>query len=210
MPSVLLASIYRFWPIMQYSSDDGISKCHKPYMRCTYDRNSWSDYLTGTIALACSSSVVELAAGVISACLPTLRPLVRKASDRVNKTVKSRALTGSPQPDLMGKSRSQPDGGSTQHARDPFERLGTSYSENCSVYPRDDPTPSPRHSNIPLERMGSTNFSRKSARQSRTATEKELFVQVETKITVSIERMETGREEVCPWETVVISGGKAS
>ncbi|KAK8155402.1 hypothetical protein BKA80DRAFT_209240 [Phyllosticta citrichinensis] len=55
---VLFASIYRFTTIMQFQTSD----------------------TTWTLATACTWCVVEVACGIISACLPTLRPLMRAIS----------------------------------------------------------------------------------------------------------------------------------
>ncbi|KAH8660374.1 hypothetical protein BX600DRAFT_551782 [Xylariales sp. PMI_506] len=57
---VLVASIYRFTTIMQFDILD----------------------TTWTLATACTWCVVEVACGVISACLPTLRPIMTKISNR--------------------------------------------------------------------------------------------------------------------------------
>ncbi|KAK2052452.1 hypothetical protein LY76DRAFT_491844, partial [Colletotrichum caudatum] len=57
---VLCASIYRFTTIMQFQIAD----------------------TTWTLATACTWCVVECACGVISACLPTLRPLMMKVSSQ--------------------------------------------------------------------------------------------------------------------------------
>lgn len=55
---VLFASIYRFTTIMQFQMTD----------------------TTWTLATACTWCVVEVASGIISACLPTLRPLMKMVS----------------------------------------------------------------------------------------------------------------------------------
>ncbi|KAF4541563.1 Integral membrane protein [Lasiodiplodia theobromae] len=57
---VLFASIYRFTTIMQFEPLD----------------------TTWTLATACTWCVVEVATGIISACLPTLRPLMRMVSSQ--------------------------------------------------------------------------------------------------------------------------------
>ncbi|KAK2018530.1 hypothetical protein LZ32DRAFT_679204 [Colletotrichum eremochloae] len=57
---VLCASIYRFTTIMQFQIAD----------------------TTWTLATACTWCVVECACGVISACLPTLRPLMTRVSSQ--------------------------------------------------------------------------------------------------------------------------------
>ncbi|KAK8043153.1 hypothetical protein PG994_013636 [Apiospora phragmitis] len=57
---VLFASIYRFSTIMQFQIED----------------------TTWTLAEACTWCVVESACGVISACLPTLRPVMMKISSQ--------------------------------------------------------------------------------------------------------------------------------
>ncbi|KAL1615515.1 hypothetical protein SLS56_011784 [Neofusicoccum ribis] len=57
---VLFASIYRFTTIMQFQLTD----------------------TTWTLATACTWCVVEVASGIISACLPTLRPLMKMVSSQ--------------------------------------------------------------------------------------------------------------------------------
>lgn len=60
LASVLFASIYRFTTIMHWQVED----------------------TTWTLAEACTWCVVESACGVISACLPTLRPVMTKLSSQ--------------------------------------------------------------------------------------------------------------------------------
>lgn len=62
--SVLFASIYRFTTLMQFDMADTM----------------------GILARACTWCVVEIACGIISACLPTLRPLMLLVSSQFNST----------------------------------------------------------------------------------------------------------------------------
>jgi hypothetical protein len=71
----MFASIYRFSSIMQFDTAD----------------------TTWTLATACTWCVVEVACGVISACLPTLRPLMMKISNQfpsIRSRNNSRGLSG--------------------------------------------------------------------------------------------------------------------
>ncbi|KAL0930969.1 uncharacterized protein CTRU02_213704 [Colletotrichum truncatum] len=69
---VLFASIYRFTTIMQFEIAD----------------------TTWTLATACTWCVVECACGVISACLPTLRPLMVKVSSQFGSIATKYNLSG--------------------------------------------------------------------------------------------------------------------
>ncbi|KAF9875567.1 integral membrane protein [Colletotrichum karsti] len=69
---VLFASIYRFTTIMQFELTD----------------------TTWTLATACTWCVVECACGVISACLPTLRPLMVKVSSQFGSIATKYNLSG--------------------------------------------------------------------------------------------------------------------
>ncbi|TDZ18583.1 Satratoxin biosynthesis SC1 cluster protein 4 [Colletotrichum sidae] len=69
---VLFASIYRFTTIMQFQLTD----------------------TTWTLATACTWCVVECACGVISACLPTLRPLMVKVSSQFGSIATKYNLSG--------------------------------------------------------------------------------------------------------------------
>jgi hypothetical protein len=62
---VLCASSYRFATIMEFDIAD----------------------TTGTLATACTWCVVEVASGIISACLPTLRPLMLLVSSQFGSTL---------------------------------------------------------------------------------------------------------------------------
>ncbi|KAK1976916.1 hypothetical protein LZ30DRAFT_804370 [Colletotrichum cereale] len=68
---VLFASIYRFTTLMQFQIAD----------------------TTWTLATACTWCVVECACGVISACLPTLRPLMMKISTKFGNVATNRGAT---------------------------------------------------------------------------------------------------------------------
>ncbi|KAL1633582.1 hypothetical protein SLS58_011034 [Diplodia intermedia] len=69
---VLFASIYRFTTIMQFQTTD----------------------TTWTLATACTWCVVEVASGIISACLPTLRPLMRMVSSQFGGSSRGRSGKG--------------------------------------------------------------------------------------------------------------------
>ncbi|OJD32276.1 uncharacterized protein BKCO1_3900088 [Diplodia corticola] len=69
---VLFASIYRFTTIMQFQTTD----------------------TTWTLATACTWCVVEVASGIISACLPTLRPLMRMVSSQFGGSSRGRSGMG--------------------------------------------------------------------------------------------------------------------
>ncbi|WQF75520.1 hypothetical protein CDEST_00534 [Colletotrichum destructivum] len=69
---VLFASIYRFTTLMQFQIAD----------------------TTWTLATACTWCVVECACGVISACLPTLRPLMVKISTQFGSIATKYNLSG--------------------------------------------------------------------------------------------------------------------
>ncbi|KAH7124667.1 hypothetical protein EDB81DRAFT_699079 [Dactylonectria macrodidyma] len=70
---VLFASIYRFTTLMQFDTRD----------------------TTWTLATACTWCVVEVACGVISGCLPTLRPLMGKISSQFGSMTNSKTGQGS-------------------------------------------------------------------------------------------------------------------
>ncbi|KAH7118463.1 hypothetical protein EDB81DRAFT_701539 [Dactylonectria macrodidyma] len=70
---VLFSSIYRFTTLMQFDTRD----------------------TTWTLATACTWCVVEVACGVISGCLPTLRPLMGKISSQFGSMTNSKAAQGS-------------------------------------------------------------------------------------------------------------------
>ncbi|KAI5791892.1 hypothetical protein EDC01DRAFT_784708 [Geopyxis carbonaria] len=67
---VVFASIYRFITIFQFNPID----------------TSW------TLATACTWCVVECAAGIISACLPTLRPLLKSFTSKFDSTRQGKSL----------------------------------------------------------------------------------------------------------------------
>ncbi|KAI3559391.1 hypothetical protein CABS01_00479 [Colletotrichum abscissum] len=87
---VLFASIYRFTTIMQFELTD----------------------TTWTLATACTWCVVECACGVISACLPTLRPLMVKVSSQFGSIATKYNLSGG-----------QSDGRSKAGSRGPTELM---------------------------------------------------------------------------------------
>ncbi|KAI9726853.1 MAG: hypothetical protein M1834_001485 [Cirrosporium novae-zelandiae] len=99
--SVVFASIYRFTTIFQFESSD----------------------MTWTLATACTWCVIETATGVISACLPTLRPLMRVVSSKFASTGRSTAAkTPTLSTELELKSGKMNSQGSRLNTR-PFQRL---------------------------------------------------------------------------------------
>lgn len=211
---MLLASLYRFRPIAEYNPADGTREWRRQPFTVLFFSSSYSSI--GTIALACSWSVVELAAGVISACLPTLRPLVRKASNQVGKTIKSRIHTGNTQMELIATCAcgSQADLGGAKPRRDPFQRLGTSHSEARFMYPGEEHlVASPCRSSfppvppVPVPASPSSRGSRGLSGSGHGNPIEDLIIQVNTEVTVSIDPKRTERDEICPWESVVISAG---
>ncbi|GJC80683.1 satratoxin biosynthesis SC1 cluster protein 4 [Colletotrichum liriopes] len=106
---VLFASIYRFTTIMQFQIAD----------------------TTWTLATACTWCVVECACGVISACLPTLRPLMMKISSQFGSIATKYNLSGGQsgghsKPASRGTTELLTIGGSGGKSADRgFKRLGT-------------------------------------------------------------------------------------
>ncbi|KAF2845690.1 hypothetical protein T440DRAFT_472469 [Plenodomus tracheiphilus IPT5] len=107
---VLFASIYRFTTIMQFDIAD----------------------TTGTLAEACTWCVVEVACGIISACLPTLRPLMLLVSSQFSSTQNrsgKRSTTG-------GRSHNTElitIGGTGSKRNQDFKRLGDDYDGQGGV-----------------------------------------------------------------------------
>ncbi|KAJ4387564.1 hypothetical protein N0V93_008159 [Gnomoniopsis smithogilvyi] len=182
---VLIASVYRFRPIMEYNFEGG----------------------TKTLAIACSWSVVETAAGVICACLPTLRPLVKLARNKVNMGIKSRSLTKhhpGTEYIAMGDSNhyradsmAKPSLKQLDAARDASymypgeEELGSPSRTGFSSHPAVRPTTS----------EGPTQFPGKHASD-------EIIIQ--TEITVSIANKDSlPQGALRPWEMVVEKPGRA-
>ncbi|OHW93605.1 integral membrane protein [Colletotrichum incanum] len=106
---VLFASIYRFTTIMQFQIAD----------------------TTWTLATACTWCVVECACGVISACLPTLRPLMVKISSQFGSIATKYNLSGGQsgghsKPASRGTTELLTIGGTGGKSADRgFKRLGT-------------------------------------------------------------------------------------
>jgi hypothetical protein len=104
MSSVLFASIYRFTTIMAFDMAD----------------------TTGTLAVACTWCVIEIASGIISACLPTLRPLVMMVSSQFGSTM-GRSGKGSSGGGHSGKTDLVTIGGTGGKRGQPFRRLEDGY-----------------------------------------------------------------------------------
>ncbi|KAI9831460.1 MAG: hypothetical protein M1819_005059 [Sarea resinae] len=94
---VLFASIYRFVTVFNFNPEDV----------------SW------TLAKACTWCVVEVASGIISTCLPTLRPLLRMVSTQFSSGVKSKTKTRTGDLATVGGSGARNLRGSNSH----FHRL---------------------------------------------------------------------------------------
>lgn len=173
-----------------------------------------SSIWTGTIAMACSWSVVELAAGVISACLPTLRPLIKKVSKTVSDAIGSGGRTG------HGRTRHNTATGSISDQKlvttNSPHRLRTSHSSEArfihmGMTPGAYEPPAMDRGDLPLVPIKPCNAkARALERLSASASLKSIAIQVDTEITVSIEHVTSNREEMCPWETVVVSSGRAA
>jgi hypothetical protein len=108
--SVLFASIYRFTTIMSFDMAD----------------------TTGTLAVACTWCVIEIAAGIISACLPTLRPLMVLVSSQFASTLTPSGGNGTTGAGRSGNSDLIAIGGTGAPRGQPFRRLwdGHSYDMN--------------------------------------------------------------------------------
>jgi hypothetical protein len=102
--SVLFASIYRFTTIMQFDMAD----------------------TTGTLATACTWCVVEVASGIISACLPTLRPLMLLVSSQFSST-QNRSGKGSATGGRSHKTELVTIGGTGNKSNQNFRRLKNDY-----------------------------------------------------------------------------------
>lgn len=164
----------------------------------------------GTIAMACSWSVVELAAGVISACLPTLRPLIKKVSKTVSDAIGSGGRTG------HGRTRHNTPNGSISDqklvtTKSPH-RLRTSHSSEARSIHLTPGAYEPRamdRGDLPLVPIKPCRAKVRTPERLSTSTSlQSIAIQVETEITVSIERVVSNRDESCPWETVVASSGR--
>ncbi|RMZ67765.1 integral membrane [Pyrenophora seminiperda CCB06] len=101
---VLFASIYRFTTIMQFDMAD----------------------TTGTLATACTWCVVEVACGIMSACLPTLRPLMLMVSSKFSST-QNRSRKASNSGGQSDKTELVTIGGSGQKRTQDFKRLKDGY-----------------------------------------------------------------------------------
>ncbi|KAJ2904777.1 hypothetical protein MKZ38_007133 [Zalerion maritima] len=157
---VLFASIYRFTTIMQFDTAD----------------------TTWTLATACTWCVVEAACGVISSCLPTLRPIMVKFSTQFGSIAGSKSHPSDNENSRsgyirsLGQGRSHGRGGSknphtdlglvtiggTNDQRRGFERLGHEHEDakyGIQMTIRSDGRGSPRHSSdhVPGGKEGGTN-----------------------------------------------------
>ena len=108
--SVLFASIYRFTTIMQFDMAD----------------------TTGTLATACTWCVVEVATGIISACLPTMRPLMLLVSSQFSST-RNRSGQGSATGGRSHKTELVTIGGTGSKRNQDFRRLKNDYDVHSNV-----------------------------------------------------------------------------
>lgn len=107
---VLFASIYRFTTIMQFDMAD----------------------TTGTLATACTWCVVEVATGIISACLPTMRPLMLLVSSQFSST-RNRSGQGSATGGRSQKTELVTIGGTGSKRNQDFRRLKNDYDVHSNV-----------------------------------------------------------------------------
>jgi len=107
---VLFASIYRFTTIMQFDMAD----------------------TTGTLATACTWCVVEVATGIISACLPTMRPLMLLVSSQFSST-RNRSGQGSATGGRSHKTELVTIGGTGSKRNQDFRRLKNDYDVHSNV-----------------------------------------------------------------------------
>ncbi|KAJ4287561.1 hypothetical protein N0V90_012264 [Kalmusia sp. IMI 367209] len=129
---VLFASIYRFTTIMQFDITD----------------------TTGTLGTACTWCVVEVATGIISACLPTLRPLMIIISSQFNSS-RGRSGKGTT---TGGRSGGNTElitiGGTGAKRNQDFKRLKDGYDNDAVIANRmhggHDDTPSSSGDDLPL------------------------------------------------------------
>jgi hypothetical protein len=105
MDSVLFASIYRFTTIMAFDVAD----------------------TTGTLAVACTWCVIEIASGISSACLPTLRPLMVLVSSQFGSTM-GRSGKGSTGGGRSNNTELITIGGTGGKRVQPFKRLEEGYA----------------------------------------------------------------------------------
>ncbi|PVI02278.1 hypothetical protein DM02DRAFT_613098 [Periconia macrospinosa] len=101
---VLCASAYRFATIMQFDIAD----------------------TTGTLATACTWCVVEVASGIISACLPTLRPFMLLISSQFSST-RNRSGKGLPSERRSNNTELITIGGTGRKNNQDFKRLEDDY-----------------------------------------------------------------------------------
>jgi hypothetical protein len=104
---VLFASIYRFTTLMEFDMAD----------------------TTGTLATACTWCVVEVACGIISACLPTLRPLMLLVSSQFSST-RNRSGKGSATRGRSHKTELVTIGGTGNKRNQDFTRLKDNYENH--------------------------------------------------------------------------------
>lgn len=107
---VLFASIYRFTTIMQFDMAD----------------------TTGTLATACTWCVVEVATGIISACLPTMRPLMLLVSSQFSST-RNRSGQGSATGGRSQRTELVTIGGTGSKRNQDFRRLKNDYDVHSNV-----------------------------------------------------------------------------
>ncbi|KAI5801347.1 hypothetical protein EDC01DRAFT_517102 [Geopyxis carbonaria] len=111
---VVFASIYRFVTIFQFDPMD----------------TSW------TLATACTWCVVECAVGIVSACLPTLRPLITPFTSALNSAGPAPPSTGR---DIVTIGGSELKGGSRKFSRlAEMRALRGTKDEHCVTVEADD------------------------------------------------------------------------
>jgi hypothetical protein len=88
---------------------------------------------TGTLAVACTWCVIEIAAGIISACLPTLRPLMVLVSSQFGSTLTPSGGNGTTGAGRSGNSDLIAIGGTGAPRGQPFRRLGDGHSDDMNT-----------------------------------------------------------------------------
>jgi hypothetical protein len=88
---------------------------------------------TGTLAVACTWCVIEIAAGIISACLPTLRPLMVLVSSQFGSTLTPSGGNGTTGAGRSGNSDLIAIGGTGAPRGQPFRRLGDGHSYDINT-----------------------------------------------------------------------------
>jgi hypothetical protein len=87
---------------------------------------------TGTLATACTWCVVEVATGIISACLPTMRPLMLLVSSQFSST-RNRSGQGSATGGRSHKTELVTIGGTGSKRNQDFRRLKNDYDVHSNA-----------------------------------------------------------------------------